>query len=214
MVENDAPASACSDLRELIMTDLESVGPKKAKAPEKSAAKKRRDVAKAIGAGAGVALTAIAVNRILRKPAAKSRIVVPEERSLTSGSKIGAAAHRKLALLMKDSLSPEEVARMLATTKPSIVRRIRARSLYGVSFEGTWRVPTFQFRDGALLRGVEKVLPRLDSKLHPLEVIHWFSLPNADLVRNGKPVSPATWLERGADIDSVAALAAEVGSGL
>jgi hypothetical protein len=194
------------------MTELESLPVKDRKGQPKSTSRKRAFV-KAVGVGAASLVAVGVVRRVLQKPA-KSQIVIPEDHPVTSGSKFLKSGRHKLATVMADSLSPRQVAEMLATSAPSVVRRIRARSLYGIPFAGTWLVPTFQFRDGALLRGMEEVLPRLDSGLHPLEVINWFSIRNSDLVMGGNPVSPAVWLERGGDVDSVATLAAEVGSGL
>lgn len=195
------------------MTELESVRQKNGKERTKPATKKRGFV-KVVGAGAAALVAVGVARRVLQKPPAKSTIVIPEERPAAGGTNILRSGRRKLASVMADSLSPRQVAEMLATTAPSVVRRIRSRSLYGIPFGGTWLIPTFQFRDGVLLRGLEEVLPRLDSRLHPLEVINWFAGRNSDLMMSGEPVSPAMWLERGGDVGSVAALAAEVGSGL
>ncbi|HYC90359.1 MAG TPA: hypothetical protein VEO54_14170 [Thermoanaerobaculia bacterium] len=195
------------------MTELESVRLKKEKRQAKSTAKKSR-VLKVIGLSAAGAAAVGVARHAFQKRASASRIIIPDNLPVSSGEKIGASAHRKLIGIVKDGLLPSEVADLLATTATSITRRIRARKLYAIPFAHTWVLPKFQFHRGRLLRGIDDVLPRLNPGLHPLEVINWFSIPNADLVMEGETVSPTVWLARGGDIASVAELAGEVGNGL
>lgn len=194
------------------MTELESVPSlKKAKRQAKPAAKKQR-VLKVM---AGVTVAAAAVGLSRRAFQNRWSIVIPDDfPKARTAVGIEASAHRKLIGIVRDSLLPAEVADMLATTATLLTKRIRARKLYAIPFADTWVFPKFQFHKKQLLRGIDDVLPCLDVRLHPLEVINWFALPNADLTMDGEALSPAAWLARGGDITRVADLAGEVGSGL
>jgi hypothetical protein len=55
---------------------------------------------------------------------------------------------------------------------------------------------------------MERVLPVLESELHPVVVYRWFVSKNADLVYEGEPVSPRDWLVSGNDVEEVVRLAA------
>ena len=74
-------------------------------------------------------------------------------------------------------------------------------------------MPKFQFFDARTLPGLEKVIPHLDSDLHPIEVVNWFTDPHVDLVIGDASVSPVEWLKAGRDAGIVMALADELGSG-
>lgn len=114
--------------------------------------------------------------------------------------------------LLVASYSVDEAARVLGVTDGRIRQRLLRHTLYGIKERGSWRIPTFQFHHGRLLRGIEQVVPCLAQDLHPVEVYTWFTSPNADLVPNGwedeDALSPRDWLIGGYPADCVATLAA------
>lgn len=120
----------------------------------------------------------------------------------------------ELELLVRSSLTIDAAARALRVTTSRLRQRLSPsrRTLYGVKQGRSWRIPRFQFeaRD-RLIRGIERVLPRVRGDAHPLEIRDWFTLPHQDLViGDDDRVSPKAWLSSGRSPDIVAALAAEI----
>ncbi len=111
--------------------------------------------------------------------------------------------------LIETSLSTAEVATMLDVDVSRIRQRIRERSLYGVGYEGEWRLPRFQFERNKVLPGLTEVLSALPAELNPLDVATWFLEPNIDLEadEDAPPLSPRAWLLRGGAPSAVAQLA-------
>jgi hypothetical protein len=111
--------------------------------------------------------------------------------------------------LIETSLSTAEVARMLRVDVSRVRQRLREHSLFGVEYEGEWRLPTFQFERRTVLPGLATVLGALPAEMNALEVAEWFLSPNPDLELEGKdqPLSPREWLLRGLPPERVAELA-------
>ena len=111
--------------------------------------------------------------------------------------------------LIETSLSTAEVAAMLDVDVSRIRQRIRERSLYGVEYEGEWRLPRFQFERNKVLPGLTEVLSALPAELNPLDVATWFLGPNIDLEadEDAPPMSPRAWLLRGSSPRTVMQLA-------
>jgi hypothetical protein len=111
--------------------------------------------------------------------------------------------------LLETSLSTAEAAKLLKVDASRVRQRLRERSLYGIEYEDSWRLPRFQFERRSVLPGLAKVLATLPQELHPLDVATWFTLPNPDLERGdaGEVVSPREWLLHGGDVEAVVALA-------
>lgn len=118
------------------------------------------------------------------------------------------------AALLASSLSVAEVAAMLHVDESRVRQRLAKRTLYGVKLDGAWHLLTFQFADGRLIPGLERVLPALDPSLHPVGVYQWFTLPDCDLEIADEPRSPRDWLLHGEDAGVVVALAAALGAPL
>ena len=116
--------------------------------------------------------------------------------------------------LLLDSLSLEQAAELLGMSAKHVRRRLHERTIYGVQYAGrsSWYVPRFQFNGGALVAGIEKVLPRIQPGTHPLAVQRWFTLPHPDLVvgEDERSISPLDWLRAGKSREDVAQLAAEM----
>ena len=91
----------------------------------------------------------------------------------------------ELELLLRESLTLEEAARALAVSSGRLRQRLgpTERTLYGIKEGRAWRIPKFQFASkGKLVRGIDRVLPRIRPDAHPLAVAAWFSTPHQDLV--------------------------------
>lgn len=88
-------------------------------------------------------------------------------------------------------------------------QRLRERSLFGLEYEGTWRLPRFQFERRLVIPGLALVLKALPPDLFPLDVIDWFLLPEPELQLEGDtaPLSPREWLLSGRPTDVVVRLA-------
>ena len=114
--------------------------------------------------------------------------------------------------LIETSLTTGEAARGLKCDASRIRQRLRERSLFGLEYEGEWRLPRFQFERGRPLPGLAEVLAELAQDLSPLDVAEWFLSPNPDLEDGGERalLSPRRWLLRGLPPGRVAALARQL----
>ncbi|MDB4941601.1 MAG: hypothetical protein JWP97_1135 [Labilithrix sp.] len=134
------------------------------------------------------------------------------------GSGAGGALERsriELDMMLAESLTLDDAARALGVSTGRLRQRLgpTARTLYGIKDGRAWRIPRFQLATkGRLVRGIDRVLPRIREDAHPLAVAAWFSQPHQDLVTSDDeaPVSPRAWLLAGRDPDIVAELAAEI----
>jgi hypothetical protein len=111
--------------------------------------------------------------------------------------------------LIETSLSTADAARMLQVDVSRVRQRLRERSLFGVEYEGEWRLPKFQFERRTVLPGLAAVLVSLSAEMNALEVAEWFLCANPDLETEGQdqPLSPRGWLLRGLPPARVAELA-------
>ena len=111
--------------------------------------------------------------------------------------------------LIETSLSTAQAAAMLDVDVSRIRQRIRVRSLFGVEYEGEWRLPRFQFERKNVVPGLAAVLAAMPSELNPLDVAGWFLEPNIDLEagEEASPISPRQWLLRGNSPEALAQLA-------
>jgi hypothetical protein len=121
-----------------------------------------------------------------------------------------AASAAAFAALIASSLTVPQAARRLGVDGSRVRQRLAARTLYGIKLPEGWRLPLFQFDGDRLVAGISAVLPHLDPALHPLAVIHWFTLPDPDLILDDRPVSPRDWLRSGGDPAPVIALAGDL----
>ena len=119
--------------------------------------------------------------------------------------------------LIESSHSTAEVARFLRVDSSRVRQRIRERSLYGIEYEGEWRLPRFQFERKRVLPGLPQVLAALGPEISPLDVALWFLSPHSDLELPGHEravTSPRDWLLRGLPASAVVELAEELGQGI
>ena len=114
--------------------------------------------------------------------------------------------------LLEESLSAAEAAKLLRVDVSRVRQRLRERSLFGLEYEGSWRLPRFQFERRLVIPGLAKVLKALPSDLFPLDVVDWFLLPDPELQSDSdaSPLSPREWLLSGRAIEPVARLARDL----
>lgn len=112
--------------------------------------------------------------------------------------------------LLLESLDLETAARRLGVSESRLRQRLGARTLYGIKWEGRWRLPLFQFTARGVLPGLEVVVPALDPALAPPAVERWFTTPDHDLAVGERSLSPQAWLAGGHDPAAVAAIAADL----
>ena len=114
--------------------------------------------------------------------------------------------------LLEESLSAAEAAKLLRVDVSRVRQRLRERSLFGLEYEGSWRLPRFQFERRLVIPGLAKVLKALPSDLFPLDVVDWFLLPDPELQSDSdaSPLSPREWLLSGRAIETVARLARDL----
>ena len=112
--------------------------------------------------------------------------------------------------LIETSMSTAEVAAMLKVDVSRIRQRIRERSLLGLEYEGSWRLPRFQFERGKILPGLAAVLAALPEGINPLDVANWFLEPDVDLEMGDTTPSPRIWLLSGGDPATLARLACDL----
>jgi hypothetical protein len=111
--------------------------------------------------------------------------------------------------LLEDSLSTADAAKLLRVDVSRVRQRLRERSLLGIEYEGSWRLPRFQFEHRLVIPGLAQVLKSLPPDLFPLDIVDWFVLPDPDLQVDSDPtpLSPREWLLSGRPIEAVITLA-------
>ena len=114
--------------------------------------------------------------------------------------------------LLEESLSAAEAAKLLRVDVSRVRQRLRERSLFGLEYEGTWRLPRFQFERRLVIPGLAQVLKALPSDLFPLDVVDWFVLPDPELQSDSdaSPLSPREWLMSGRTIETVVRIARDL----
>lgn len=166
----------------------------------------------------------VAVEGIARRPEVESPPLSPTDASMLDAAGLvesendrpGAFEKSQIAyeMLLGRSYTLEEAARILKVNPSRLRQRLGQRTLYGIKDGRSWRVPRFQFdvKRQKIVRGIEKVLPRIRRDAHPLEVATWFSIPHQDLVvgEHEEPVTPLDWLGGGRSPETVAELADEI----
>jgi hypothetical protein len=110
--------------------------------------------------------------------------------------------------LLEDSLSAADAAKLLKVDVSRVRQRLRDRSLFGMEYEGSWRLPRFQFDGRHVIPGLAPVLRALPTDLFPLDVVDWFLLPDSDLQLDSDAValSPRDWLLSGRPVETVVSL--------
>jgi len=118
-------------------------------------------------------------------------------------------SHAQYMALLEDSLSAADAAKLLRVDVSRVRQRLRERSLFGIEYDGSWRLPRFQFERRLVIPGLAQVLKSLPPDLFPLDVVDWFVLPDPDLQleSDAAPLSPREWLLSGRPVEAVITLA-------
>jgi len=114
--------------------------------------------------------------------------------------------------LIETSLTAAAVARLLRVDVSRVRQRLRERSLFGVEYEGEWRLPRFQIERNHVLPGLAQVVASLPTEANALEIAEWFLSPNPDLdiEDRERPFSPREWLLSGMPPERIATLARQL----
>jgi hypothetical protein len=114
--------------------------------------------------------------------------------------------------LLEESLSAAEAAKLLHVDVSRVRQRLRERSLFGIEYEGSWRLPRFQFERRLVIPGLAQILKALPTDLFALDVVDWFVLPDSDLQLDSDtaPLSPREWLLSGRPVEVVVKLASDL----
>jgi hypothetical protein len=170
-------------------------------------------------AGAEAAVEGLANEPAMRcPPLAAGESALLDEAGLVEGERERPGAFEKsrieFELLVNKSFTLEMAAKILGVNPSRLRQRLAQRTLYGIKEGRSWRIPTFQFdaKRKKLVRGIEKVLPKIRADAHPLAVATWFTNPHQDLVVGDeeKSVTPLQWLSVGDSPETVASLATEI----
>ena len=120
----------------------------------------------------------------------------------------------RYAAMLATSYTTFEVAQMLGKTEGRVRQRVDERTLYGLHAASRGhKLPAFQFEGGGEVPNIGKVIRVLPEDLHPVEVLNWFTLPNADLYldeEEERPVSPKEWLLSGGNPEILISLAGDL----
>jgi len=114
--------------------------------------------------------------------------------------------------LLEESLSAAEAAKLLHVDVSRVRQRLRERSLLGIEYEGSWRLPRFQFERRLAIPGLAQILRALPPDLFPLDIADWFVLPDPDLQleSDAAPLNPRQWLLSGRPVETVVTLARDL----
>lgn len=123
----------------------------------------------------------------------------------------GARSLARWLRLTEATLSAAQVAALLGRSESTIRHHSSAHRLYAFLHENRLRFPDWQFIEGHIVPGLDKVLPSMSAEVHPEAVTGFFTHPNPDLTIDGDPVSPVHWLAEGRDPRPVAEHLARLG---
>lgn len=176
------------------------------------------------GAELLAALAQLGAQRLVQEPVSGTPLTPDEQTMLARHSgvspdgeasgRVRARAAAKTALLYVDTLSTDQVARMIKRSTSRIRHMAKEQRLYTLPVDrrSGLRFPAWQFSNGEPLPGLSTVLAALPAGLHPLQVLGFFSTPTMELsLGDEKPITPLQWLRDGGDEATVAALAGSVG---
>ncbi len=111
---------------------------------------------------------------------------------------------RHLDAVRAAAFTVEEFAGAAGVDVATVERQIAERALW--AFDDGPLIAGWELHDGAPLRGLAVVVPRIPSSMSPLGVDRMLTLPSVDLVIDGENVSVVTWLRSGGDPHEAAAV--------
>lgn len=117
------------------------------------------------------------------------------------------AAVRQLTSTLASSASIKEAAAILSLDRSRISRRISGKSLWAFDVGGGRRIPRWQFVGGALLPGLDVIVPAISDTLSPAAVDAFMHTPQPDFGDR----TPIEHLAAGGDPAVVARFVADLG---
>lgn len=130
---------------------------------------------------------------------------IPE---IATPAQVQAAAVARQAVTTAQSLTTNQVARLLGVDSSRVRHRILQGRLYAVP-GGTRqrRLPSWQFANSEVLPGLPELLAALPTDLHPVEIAGFMLARHPELGVADRTVSPRDWLLHQGDVLAVTALA-------
>ena len=116
------------------------------------------------------------------------------------------------AQMVSSADTQKQVAQRLGVSTGRVRQRLDSGSLYAIDGPSGRVCPQWQFVDSGTLPGLERVLPSISEKAHPVAVQRFFLKENPDLESNiqGQAISPRDWLLTGHSPETVVLLAREL----
>lgn len=102
-----------------------------------------------------------------------------------------------------DSLSPQEVSKLLGISTSTVSHRRADGSLYGVAVGRNRRYPTWQFVGNRPLPHLARLLAAISPQVHPATINGLMRNPQPELSIDGQPTEPWAWLSNGGSIEPV-----------
>ncbi|MDD0856713.1 hypothetical protein NHF46_00725 [Arthrobacter alpinus] len=111
------------------------------------------------------------------------------------------------------ALTDLEVAARLKITPAMVHRYENDHRIYSYKYSGSIKYPLWQFIEPnkGPIPGLHKILRIIPDGMHPQVVTGFFNTIQADLTINDTPVTIATWLTNGGDIDVVLEMTRSLG---
>lgn len=129
-----------------------------------------------------------------------NRVTSPEVDPLLLG-------YRRVADLLLDSLTVEEVAKLMGVTTSTVNELASDQKLYSLERQIGLRIfPDFQFYEDGVVPGFHEIAPHIPRDMSVAGVASWFTLKNPDLFENDDPdqtLSPVDWLRAGYDPEAI-----------
>ncbi len=115
----------------------------------------------------------------------------------------------QFAAILATSMTPTEVAKILAVTPVRVRQMIREGSLYAIRVGGRWNVPIFQIGGNTLVPNIGQVNERLQG-MDAVSIMSWYTTPDPELENvKSNSLTPLEWLKTGRDVDVLLAIVPE-----
>ena len=127
-------------------------------------------------------------------------VIQPPARAESSGEDaLTQLVAKAKATTYAESLSTQEVSKLLNLSVPVIRRRRLSNHLYAFRDQDQWRFPIWQFHDRTVLPGLTAVLESISPQLHPVIVRGGMLAKRPSFAGDGSMVRPRDWLRDGGD---------------
>ncbi|MET4583755.1 excisionase family DNA binding protein [Conyzicola nivalis] len=114
------------------------------------------------------------------------------------------------AVAIAESLTSAQAARTLGVSVSTVRRMREDLKLYAFPYGRQWRYPAWQFRSGAVIPGLEKLVPAITLSMHPAFVRGMMLAPRPRLADGETWTTPRSFLVNGGDPARVASIFEEL----